>query len=101
MDFGTGNDGVYTLTITYSPGAGISLDIDVEKTGEAEALPEYPETLYMIGSAIGGWDWEANGQPLSPVDDHTHLFWKVVYLDTAGGSEFKFSNGMEWDWKNW
>ena len=97
MEFGTGNDGVYKVTITYSPGAGISLDIDVEKTGEAEALPEYPETLYMIGSAIGGWDWEANGQPLIPVYDNKHLFWKVVYLDTAGGSEFKFSPVMAWN----
>ena len=97
MEFGTGNDGVYKVTITYSPGAGISLDIDVEKTGEAEALAEYPETLYMIGSAIGGWDWEANGQPLIPVYDNKHLFWKVVYLDTAGGSAFKFSPVLAWN----
>lgn len=31
MEFGTGNDGVYTVTITYSPGAGLSLSVAVEK----------------------------------------------------------------------
>ena len=97
MEFGTGNDGVYTVTITYSPGAGLSLSVAVEKTGDAEVLAEYPETLYMIGSAIGGWDWADNGQPLIPVYDNKHLFWKVAYLDTAGGAEFKFSPVMEWN----
>ena len=97
MEFGTGNDGVYKVTITYSNGPGLSLSVAVEKTGEAEVLAEYPETLYMIGSAIGGWDWATNGQPLIPVYDNKHLFWKVVYLDTAGGSEFKFSPVMDWN----
>ena len=97
MEFGTGNDGVYKVTITYSNGPGLSLAVEVEKTGDAEVLAEYPETLYMIGNAIGGWDWAANGQPLIPVYDNKHLFWKVVYLDTAGGSEFKFSPVMDWN----
>ena len=97
MEFGTGNDGVYKVTITYSNGPGLSLSVAVEKTGDAEVLAEYPETLYMIGSAIGGWDWVDNGQPLIPVYDNKHLFWKVVYLDTAGGAEFKFSPVMEWN----
>ncbi|MAJ51557.1 MAG: hypothetical protein CMB82_08085 [Flammeovirgaceae bacterium] len=97
MEFGTGNDGVYKVTITYSPGSGISLDVAVEKTGEAEVLAQYPDSLFMIGSAIGGWDWAVNGQPLIPVYDNKHLFWKVVYLDTAGGSEFKFSPVMAWN----
>ena len=97
MEFATGNDGVYKVTITYSNGPGLSLSVAVEKTGEAEVLAEYPETLYMIGSAIGGWDWATNGQPLIPVYDNKHLFWKVVYLDTAGGSEFKFSPVMDWN----
>lgn len=97
MEFATGNDGVYKVTITYSNGPGLSLSVAVEKTGDAEVLAEYPETLYMIGSAIGGWDWVDNGQPLIPVYDNKHLFWKVVYLDTAGGAEFKFSPVMEWN----
>ena len=96
MEFGTGNDGVYSVTITYVPGAGLSLSVAVEKTGDAEVLAEYPDSLFMVGSAIGGWDWAANGQPLIAVNSQKHLFWKVVYLDTLDGGKFKFAPVLDW-----
>ena len=40
MEFATGNDGVYKVTITYSNGPGLSLSVALEKTGDAEVLAE-------------------------------------------------------------
>lgn len=94
---------VYTLTMTWEKGEGHSASI--EKTGEAEPLPEYPEELYMIGGALNledsdgndtpdGWQWELTNVPMVPVHSHPNAFWRIVWLEASEG--IKFAPGREW-----
>lgn len=64
------------------------------KTGDGPPLAEYPEKLYMIGDAVGGWDWATIDLPMVPVHSHPELFWKIVRMEGTGG--FKFAPGREW-----
>ncbi len=84
-------NGVYTVTFTWTLGQDPS--VNFEKTGDLEI--ECPETMYMIGEAVGGWDWATIDMPMVPVHSHPNLFWKVVWLE--GGKEFKFAPEREWN----
>ena len=83
-------NGVYTVKFIWELGKPAT--ISFEKTGDLEI--NYPETMYMIGEAVGGWDWSNIDQPMVPVHSHLNLFWKVIWLE--GGKEFKFAPGKEW-----
>ncbi|MBN1132256.1 MAG: SusF/SusE family outer membrane protein [Bacteroidales bacterium] len=86
---------VYKFEMTWELGVGTSAVMT--KTGEAEPLPEYPEELYMIGAAIGGWDWAVNGIQMVPVHSHPHLFWKIVWIESGVQvAGVKFAPAKEW-----
>jgi hypothetical protein len=96
IDF-AGEDGAYTITLTFSPAAGYGVAIELTKTGDVEPLPEYPTELYMVGGSVGGWDWAANGIDMIPVHSNAHLFWRIVWLDAAVNDEgFKFAPQKDW-----
>lgn len=56
---------------------------------------ESPETLFVIGDGIGGWDWDANSIQLVPVHSHPEKFWAVLYLEAGKG--IKFSPEKAWN----
>lgn len=86
---------VYKFTMTWELGVGTKAVM--EKTGEAEPLPEYPENLYMIGASVGGWDWATINIPMIPVHSHPNAFWRIVYIDAAAADPgIKFAPGREW-----
>jgi hypothetical protein len=84
--------GVYKAEVKWTKANGVVATLTWVKEGEV--LPEYPEELYMIGSAIGGWDWEANALQLTPVNSHSELFWTIAYMHAD--SSFKFAPQKEW-----
>ncbi|MFY0606993.1 MAG: SusF/SusE family outer membrane protein [Cyclobacteriaceae bacterium] len=94
---GDGVDGEYTIIVTYTPGEGNSISMSLERTGDVEPLPEYPEAMYMVGGSIGGWDWAANGVQLNAVADNPHVFWAIVWIDGPTNNEgFKFAPVADW-----
>lgn len=84
--------GEYTVEITWE--AGVGHKASITKTGDGPVLPEYPEALYTIGSAVGGWEWKTNDIKLVPVHSHPELFWGIMYMEKGG--EFKFSPVQDW-----
>ncbi len=86
-------EGVYTVTITWTPNDGYKSSL--VKTGEVEPL-NYPETLYMIGDAVGDWVWENTDLPMIPVHSKPHLFWKIVWMSGDPITGFKFAPAKEW-----
>ena len=94
----------YTITLTWSLTDGYSATM--EKTGEADEEPEYPESLYMIGGALNledsdangtpdGWQWELTDVPMIPVHSHPNAFWRIVWLEASEG--LKFAPAREWN----
>ena len=61
--------------------------------GEGEA-PELPETMYMIGTAVGGWTWEENALPMIPVNGKLGHFWRILPIKAGDG--FKFNSQTNW-----
>jgi hypothetical protein len=87
--------GVWKFTMTWKLGEGTKATKTWVKDGEP--LPEYPETLFMIGATVGGWDWATIDLPMIPVHSHPELFWKIVWMEAGvadGG--FKFAPNKEW-----
>lgn len=85
--------GVYTVELIWEAGAGYKGSLT--KTGDGPDLPDYPENMYIIGSAIGGWDWDAgDGKQLIPVHSHPELFWGIFSMEA--GQEFKFAPVEKW-----
>ena len=85
--------GIYDITFTYGEEPTILIT-------EHSAVPEQ---LFMIGEAIGGWEWSSDyiaefipvlNQPSwgSPAEAQ---FWCVRYLE--GGKGFKFNSAKAWD----
>jgi hypothetical protein len=86
---------IYKFTMTWTLGEGYTAT--QTKTGDAEPLPEYPEELYMIGASIGGWDWEANGIQMIPVNSHENAFWRIVWIESGvNDAGIKFAPAKEW-----
>lgn len=82
--------------VSVNAGQEVVLDFNAgtgEIKGEGEA-PALPETMYIIGDAVGGWDWEANGQDMIPVNGKAGQFWAIRYLEAGKG--FKFCPVKEW-----
>ncbi|MCF8363993.1 MAG: SusF/SusE family outer membrane protein [Prolixibacteraceae bacterium] len=84
---------VYKSTMTWELGVGHAAAM--EKTGDAEPLPEYPEALYLVGGATAyGWDEpgiheDALMHKIAGGGDNEGIFWKVLHI--AGGDPFKIS----------
>jgi len=71
-----------------------------------EEYKEYPETMYMIGEAIGGWDWGADYiVDMVPVinnqwgGDATGQFYAIRWLPAGKG--FKFCSQKAWSGDFW
>lgn len=106
ITFDGANEGVYTVEMTWSSeSSGYGYTATLTKTGDVEPLPEYPTTLYMIGSALNtvdsdgdntpdGWEWDLTDAPMIPVHSHPYMFWKIVWLN--GDQEFKFAPTKQW-----
>lgn len=97
-------EGEYTVTLRWTRADGFSQSY--ERTGDVDPLPDYPDELYMIGSALNpedsdgdgtpdGWQWELTDEPMVPTAGKPHLFWKIVWLHE--GEEFKFSPVRAWE----
>jgi hypothetical protein len=84
---------VYKATMTWELGVGQIATM--EKTGDAEPLPEYPEALYMVGDATA-YAWDEPGthedalmHKIAGGGDNDGIFWKVLHIE--GGAGFKIS----------
>lgn len=90
-------EGEYTVTLEWTIEEGFAYS--TERTGDVEPLPDYPEELYMIGSAMDpdpdtGWNWDLIDAPMVPTHSKPWLFWKIVWLYEGG--EFKFAPQRDW-----
>ena len=80
------------FSIVYDPKAE-TVTLNGEYTGEAPALPE---TMYIIGEAVGGWDWAADYiVDMVPVNGKAGQFWSIRYIE--GGKPFKFCAVKDWN----
>ena len=79
------------FSIVYDPEAE-TITLNGEYTGEAPALPE---TMYIIGEGIGGWDWAGDYiVDMTPVNGQAGQFWAIRYIEAGKG--FKFCAVKEW-----
>ena len=87
--------GTYTITLTYNLAQGAianSYKYDIEMTA-ASALPS---EMYMIGDAIGGWDWAGDYiVSMTPVHSAEGAFWTIKPLEA--GKPFKFCPVKDWN----
>lgn len=95
MAFAKANEGKYTVEIAWSAeNIGMGITATLTKTGTVEPLPEYPESLFMIGDGVGGWEWANVNLPMVPIWGHPYMFWKIVWMEAAGS--FKFAPAKVW-----
>ena len=79
------------FSVVYDPEAE-TITLNGEYTGEAPALPE---TMYIIGDGVGGWDWAADYiVNMTPVNGQAGQFWAIRYIEAGKG--FKFCAVKEW-----
>jgi len=85
--------GVYKFTITWT--AGEPYVATMEKTGDLEPAPEYPEAMYLVGGATAyGWDTPGDKEDavmhkIAGGGTNVGIYWKIAHL--AGGEGFKLS----------
>ncbi len=79
------------FSVVYDPEAE-TVTLNGEYTGEAPALPE---TMYIIGDGVGGWDWAGDYiVDMVPVNGKPGQFWAIRYIEAGKG--FKFCDVKEW-----
>ena len=83
--------GVYTVELSISKQPYTAT---LTKTGDVDA-PTLPETMYIIGTAVGGWDWAANAVDMIQVNGKAGGFWAIRYI--RAGEGFKFCAVKEWN----
>ena len=77
-----------TVTLDFNAGTG-------SITGEGEA-PTLPETMYIIGDGVGGWEWGADYiVDMIPVNGKPGQFWAIRNIEAGKG--FKFCAVKEWN----
>ncbi|HON18174.1 MAG TPA: SusF/SusE family outer membrane protein [Salinivirgaceae bacterium] len=91
--FAPNGEGKYSIILKWRQARGWSFTST--QVGTVDPLPTYPDSLFIIGSAVGGWDWAVNGKAMIPVHSKPHLFWRIQWLE--GGQEFKFSPVRDWN----
>ncbi len=74
------------VSLNFNAGTG-SVD------GEGEDTP-LPETMYIIGDGVGGWDWATNAVDMIPVNGKAGQFWAIRYIENGKG--FKFCAQKAW-----
>lgn len=74
------------ISLNFNAGTG-SVD------GEGEETP-LPETMYIIGDGVGGWDWATNAVDMVPVNGKAGQFWAIRYIEPGKG--FKFCAQKAW-----
>ncbi len=92
-----GEDGAYTVTVTYTPGAGNSITASLERTGAAPEITFDPDDYKwgVIGDATaGGWDSDQNMYYAGGADN-VHTWIAVVTFAETG--KFKFRANDAWD----
>lgn len=78
-----------------TPAKADSYRVTVNLTNNTYKIePLIPENLYMIGDGVGGWEWANVDLPMVKVNGYPNLFWKIVWMNTAG--EFKFAPQRDW-----
>lgn len=100
---GTGNlpavekYGKYAMSLTYNlakGNVGNSYSYTIQLV--EELVPEYPETMYMIGAEFGNWDWNAETVvEMVRVNSHDGMFWCTRQITADQG--FKFCAVREWN----
>ena len=55
--------------------------------------------MYIIGQAVGGWDWGANAVDMIPTNSQEGQFWAIRYIKAGEG--FKFNSKKEWGGDFW
>lgn len=94
---GEGVDGVFTMTITYTPGEGNSLAITMVRTGDAAEITFDP-TAYAFGligdATAGGWDSDQDLLYKGNVDG-AYTWLGVVTFGATGN--YKFRTNDSWD----
>jgi hypothetical protein len=91
-------EGVYTVSLTYAPGAGLSVVASVVKTGDAEEITFDPENFKwgVIGDAsAGGWDSDRDLFYKGLDTEKGHYWAGIAYLGAEGAFKFRANNG--WD----
>ena len=83
--------GVYTVELSI---ATTPYTATLTKTGDVDA-PTLPETMYIIGTAVGGWDWATNAVDMIQVNGKAGGFWAIRYIKAGEG--FKFCAVKEWN----
>ena len=77
-----------TITLDFNAGTG-------SIAGEGET-PTLPETMYIIGEGIGGWDWAGDYiVDMTPVHGKPGQFWAIRNIEAGKG--FKFCAVKEWN----
>jgi hypothetical protein len=75
------------VTLDFNAGTG-----SIAGEGEAQTLPE---TMYIIGDGVGGWDWTADYiVDMTPVNGKPGQFWAIRNIEAGKG--FKFCAVKEW-----
>ena len=79
------------FSVVYDPEAE-TITLNGDYTGEA---PSLPETMYIIGDGVGGWDWSGDYiVDMVPVNGKPGQFWAIRYIEAGKG--FKFCAVKEW-----
>ena len=96
---------IWDIELTWTLAKGAIKDgytAKLTKVSDLEALPEFPDFLYVVGNGTtAGWDPE-NGVTLYPVNSQAGMFYGVVWLkatgsDADGDFGFKFCVQRAWD----
>ena len=87
--------GTYTITLTYTLTQGAIAD-SYKYNVEMTAASALPSEMYMIGDAIGGWDWAGDYiVSMTPVHSAEGAFWTIKPLEA--GKPFKFCPVKDWN----
>ena len=79
------------FSVVYDPEAE-TITLNGDYTGEA---PSLPETMYIIGEGVGGWEWTGDYiVDMVPVNGKPGQFWAIRYIEAGKG--FKFCAVKEW-----
>ena len=88
-----------TLNTTYYARAYATSSIGTNYGAEV-SFKTNPPSVYLIGDGVSSltgndaWDWSKNDYPMVPVNSHPNLYWKIVWLNAAGG--FKCAPEKAW-----
>jgi hypothetical protein len=84
--------------VTVLKGQEITLNFNAGTatvSGQGET-PELPKNMYIVGDAVGGWDWDADYiVDMTPVNGKAGQFWAIRYIESGKG--FKFCAQKAWN----